>query len=558
MSDNKLLDAALYYADHFGYSVIPIREDGSKKPYVKWEQYQKEKASPDTIKMWWTAHPGASIGIVTGEISGISVIDVDLHKMNDEEVSDYMQKFQEVLTPTATSPRKGLHYYFKYCKDLPNKANIYKHVDGRNDGNYIIAPPSKNGAGKYSWIEGKKITEMPLNEIPAIYINYFYSLRTVTTTQSTTQENDDTEYFKEGRRDEDLFTVANALIRSKANDRFARQTLNIIAKNLGLDITEKLVIEKIESAIKRVDRSEKALADEVKEWVLSSNGDFMSSEVTKELGLSSRVDIKNLSKILSRLAEQGVIEKVGSKRGSWRRINREYSEQCWWNDEGVELPLRFPLGVEDFAKVYRGNVILLEGQKSQGKSAFAIEFCRMNYHLFPEKALYQNIEMSDSELLNRFKSYDTVFTMDQWRNAVTFIRQSGEWWDKINPDGLNVVDYLLEYEKTYLIAEYVWKIHQKLKNGIALVIIQRDPLKPYGTGGRGVRDIPRLVLSLIHHQIKLEDVKSFHMTMGQNPTGLVRKYKQASWWHFKPDGEWDFQTEEKYNYFKKGKKDEKD
>jgi len=140
-------------------------------------------------------------------------------------------------------------------------------------------------------------------------------------------------------------------------------------------------------------------------------------------------------------------------------------------------------------------------------------------------------------------------SLDDWRNAITVIRQTGDWWDKIEPDGLNVVDYLVEYEKAYMIAEFVWKIHQALKNGIALVTVQRDPYKPYPVGGRGVRDIPRLVLSLMKHRLRIEDAKSFDTTYG-NPSGLVRKYKQASWWKFVPVGTWQYAEEDKYAAFK--------
>jgi hypothetical protein len=251
------------------------------------------------------------------------------------------------------------------------------------------------------------------------------------------------------------------------------------------------------------------------------------------------------------MQSEGIIERFG-QRGEYRVIDRTIVEQCWWKDDGTPMPINFPLGIQDFVKLYSGNVILLEGQKSQGKSAFALEFCRMNRGIFPGKILYQNVEMADSELLERFRAYGDIMRLDEWRESVTFIRQTKDWWDKILPDGLNVVDYLIEYEKAYLVAEYIWKIHQKLKTGIALVIVQRDPMKPYPTGGRGVRDIPRAIISLIKHKVRLEDVKSFYQTEYGNPSGLCRKYKQVNWWNFKPDSEWEKEEEQRYKQFIKG------
>jgi hypothetical protein len=556
MSENILLKAALWYCKN-GYGIIPIDPD-KKKPFVKWEQYEKEKAPEEQIRQWWQQWENANIGIITGKINNLTVIDIDWYKFDDKQKAKISELLPIVATPCAESPRGGEHRYFEYSEKIASR-QVIEGLDCKSEGGYIIAPPSKNGNGSYKWKDRAKISDLQLRSLPAIYINNFISLRTVTTSSGQNTKNTSLSSinlnFQEGSRDQSLFHVAKCLVKGGMQSENAEYLLQLISDKIcSPPFPQNEIKEKIKSALKRENTSERALADEVREWILSSSGDFLSSDVVKELGLSSTVVKKNLSKILNRLADQeGVIEKVGTKRGSWRKINREYKEQQWWNDEGHEMPLKFPLGVELFAKIYRGNVILLEGQKSQGKSAFALEFCRMNYHLFGEKVLYQNIEMSDSELQNRFQSYKDVMSLDQWRNAVTIIRQTGEWWDKIVPDGLNVVDYLLEYEKSYLIADYVWKIHQRLKNGVALVVVQRDPLKPYPTGGRGVRDIPRLILSLVHHKIKIEDVKSFHMTMGQNPSGLVRKYKQSSWWNFKPDSEWEFEKDEKYKDFKETK-----
>jgi hypothetical protein len=212
------------------------------------------------------------------------------------------------------------------------------------------------------------------------------------------------------------------------------------------------------------------------------------------------------------------------------------------------LGLKWPLGIQEFARLYPGNVALLEGQKSQGKSAFAIEFCRLNYHLFDGKTLYQNVEMSQSEIKERFDSYGELFPAKEAQRAILFTKVHEAWWDRIQPNGLNVVDYLIEYEKAYMLADFVWKIHQKLDKGIALVLIQRDPFKPYPKGGLGVRDIPRLIISLLNHQLKLEDVKSFNKTEWGNPTGLAVKYKHVNYCQFRYDSNWFRAEEEKYNF----------
>src|SRR3990167_9595461 len=80
---NKLLKAALYYCEIMNYCIIPIQTE-KKKPYIKWEEYQSRKATPEEIKTWWSKWPHAGIGIVTGLISGICVIDIDKPEAEEE------------------------------------------------------------------------------------------------------------------------------------------------------------------------------------------------------------------------------------------------------------------------------------------------------------------------------------------------------------------------------------------------------------------------------------------------------------------------------------------
>ena len=293
------------------------------------------------------------------------------------------------------------------------------------------------------------------------------------------------------------------------------------------------------------------VAQEVRDWASTTSGYFLTAECYRELSYTT-FEIKRAATVaLLRLVESGVIEKHGDKRGCYRRIEQKPEVQEWWTDEGTPIDLRWPLGIETYANLYPGNVVLLEGAKSQGKSAFAIDFCRMNHKKFPGAALYQNIEMATSELRQRFNSYGDLFPYEEAMKAIEFIRVNDSWWDYILPDGLNVIDYLVQYDKSYILPQYIRQIHEKLNNGIALVLVQRDAFKPYGTGGRGVRDFPRLVLSLMAHKLKLEDVKSFKNTGIGNPTGLCIEYKHVNYCELHPASDWYFAEEEKYKDFNK-------
>ena len=71
---NNCLEAALKYAS-IGFSVIPTSQD--KIPPIKWKKYEQQRADEKTIREWWKKYPNANVGIVTGAISGIVVVDVE-------------------------------------------------------------------------------------------------------------------------------------------------------------------------------------------------------------------------------------------------------------------------------------------------------------------------------------------------------------------------------------------------------------------------------------------------------------------------------------------------
>jgi putative DNA primase/helicase len=63
-----ILDTALL-AHRSGLCVVPLQEDGSKRPIGGWAEYQRRMATEDEIRRW-DARGLTGIGIVCGEVSG--------------------------------------------------------------------------------------------------------------------------------------------------------------------------------------------------------------------------------------------------------------------------------------------------------------------------------------------------------------------------------------------------------------------------------------------------------------------------------------------------------
>lgn len=145
---NTLLPLALAYLNK-GFSVICVGPD--KIPLINWKNYQKRRASSDELVQWWTQYPDAQIGIVTGQISNLLVVDVeydgDLNLITDE-------------TYTVKTGRGGKHFYFTHDGDFKNAVRILPSVDVRAEGGYVVAPGSITSKGSYEVIKDLPIAPM--------------------------------------------------------------------------------------------------------------------------------------------------------------------------------------------------------------------------------------------------------------------------------------------------------------------------------------------------------------------------------------------------------------
>lgn len=140
------LDAALEYHRR-GWSVIPLRPR-DKKPAMAWARFQQKQASKAEVATWNRQYPGANLGIVTGAVSGIIVLDVDDASAWDNLFFEY----DVPRTPTAQTG-KGWHLYFAHPGGVvKNFARKLPGLDLRGDGGYVVAPPSVHpNGGAYQW-----------------------------------------------------------------------------------------------------------------------------------------------------------------------------------------------------------------------------------------------------------------------------------------------------------------------------------------------------------------------------------------------------------------------
>jgi putative DNA primase/helicase len=163
----------------------------------------------DKIDRWWSRWPGTNIGVTTGKVSNLVVIDLDYKG----EISgfDSLRALEEEygsLPPTlsATTGSGGKHLYYEYPSaydKIPSSAGtVGPGIDIRADGGYVVAPPSTHITNNiYKW----DIEEAPITQLPQWMVDLIVG-------DSTTFSMDDfkakAKSIPEGKRNSTLFQMA--------------------------------------------------------------------------------------------------------------------------------------------------------------------------------------------------------------------------------------------------------------------------------------------------------------------------------------------------------------
>lgn len=173
-----ILERALSYAHELSFAVFPVHgifngvctcgnpdcANAGKHP-VPINGLKAATKDEDAIRRLFSSSRPYNIGIATGPISNIFVVDVDGAE-GEESIAD-LQSANSPLPKTLTSlTGRGRHLIFRHpgIKIKTRSSKLGNKLDIRGDGGYIVAPPSNHKSGAvYQWSEtqGYEIADAP-------------------------------------------------------------------------------------------------------------------------------------------------------------------------------------------------------------------------------------------------------------------------------------------------------------------------------------------------------------------------------------------------------------
>ncbi len=134
--------------------------------FLKWQNIIE--ADVQTAKGWYLKYPWANLGVITGKISQVVVLDIDPKNGGMVSLQELEKRFGEIPeTPIVRTGSGGTHYYFRHPGyQIPNRANMFGGgIDFRGDGGFVVAPESRHISGSnYEWEASPR--QVPFADMP--------------------------------------------------------------------------------------------------------------------------------------------------------------------------------------------------------------------------------------------------------------------------------------------------------------------------------------------------------------------------------------------------------
>lgn len=263
---------------------------------------------------------------------------------------------------------------------------------------------------------------------------------------------------------------------------------------------------------------DKWIEENAQDWVTTKEMDVELNILTPEAKTYRRV-------CLHRRFQAGQIEKHLRRTGVFRLANNQAPIIDWQSADVTNIvDLKWPFGLEKWVTIYPKNIIVVAGSYNAGKTAFCLDFIRLNQHraelgdLLPIQ--FFSSEMGPEEM----KVRRSKFGVSDWADVPR--ERSAKFAEVIQPDKINIVDYLEVTDNFYLVAQELTEMFNNLKGGVVLVTLQKKRGEQFemGRGAEFSLEKPRLYLSMDSHKLKITKAKNWAQE-GLNPNGMEWKFK---------------------------------
>lgn len=145
-----------------GVSTIPILDNQTKRPSIRWSPYQIMVPSLEQVDEWWGNGKPYGLALICGGVSGnLEMCEIEGRAMVSDKLQDLINRMDELGVGhvwdllygpdgfTETSPSGGLHFLYRISDhEVPGNTKIATSGEGlclaetRGHGGYVITAPT--------------------------------------------------------------------------------------------------------------------------------------------------------------------------------------------------------------------------------------------------------------------------------------------------------------------------------------------------------------------------------------------------------------------------------
>jgi putative DNA primase/helicase len=154
-------DAALVWQLN-GFSLIPIRVDGTKRPATRWSDYIVTAPTLEQVEQWWANGHQYGIAVICGSVSGnLEMTEIEGRAFSYDNITEIRNLLDEAghsdlwdyLNSSSgyveQSPSGGIHFLYRVGDhDVPGNTKIAHNeqleclAETRGEGGYVIVAPT--------------------------------------------------------------------------------------------------------------------------------------------------------------------------------------------------------------------------------------------------------------------------------------------------------------------------------------------------------------------------------------------------------------------------------
>ena len=446
----------------YGFSLLPIVKNG-KIPFEKGWTDQTHYEKSDWLK--WI-NGDINLGIRTGEVSGITVIDVDLKVAPSTEMNEIYKELTAAKTLVQNTPH-GKHFIFKYDKDIKQTTKIAgMTIDVRNDGGQILCCPSKINNLNYDWVNlGSDIKVVPETVKSKLLENKkISSSETDTSSQNLPQQNGELPKLKNNNLQgccNDTFIKLGGILINKLPPDLVKFVLSVINTQLLESPMPSSAIDGMVTSLEGYKETEESTQEKaIQECCKLLQCDISAKDIMEHTGLKRAA----VDKYLAKLHKEGKLVRKG--RGRY-----ELKQQIEWVTEPQEFASEYKYKIpyfNDVSHFHNGDIILLGAPTGKGKTHIALNIIKqmkeqgvMPYYISLESGSRHEKIAKQLELTQK----DYYISKESIDNPTQI---------EIEPNSFSIIDWLYTGED-FAMTQSVFKYladEMRRKGGILVVFTQ--------------------------------------------------------------------------------------